>query len=78
MLELKIGRHTYKITEDDEFLDNHSCVQLLTQSKERISWGHRPTPCLSKKAIKEISAFDRLQKTHNYGNRCELFTLKLK
>jgi len=55
MLTLKIGRHAYKITKDDRFLDNGACVQLLTQSEERSSWGSRPNPVLSKRAIKELS-----------------------
>lgn len=59
MIELKIGRHTYVITELDRFTDNGSCVQLTTQSKERSHWGFRLDPVLSKRAIKELKVFDR-------------------
>ena len=29
-MELKIGRHTYNITEIDMFMDNGACIQLLS------------------------------------------------
>lgn len=78
MIELKIGRNTYDVTEKDEFMDNGSVVQLLTQSKERYDWGHQPNPGLSKRAIKEISKFDRVQQDHNYGTSVSIFRLKIK
>jgi len=38
-VNLKIGRNNYTITKEDKFIDNGSCVMLLTQSKEkRIRW----------------------------------------
>jgi len=37
-MEMKIGRHTYTITEEDRFLDNKSCILLLTQSKENVNY----------------------------------------
>lgn len=46
---MKIGRHEYEIVKGDKFLDNGHTVQLLTQSKEAISWGHQPHPSLSKR-----------------------------
>jgi len=58
---LKISRHEYKITGKDKFMDNGCCVQLLTQSKEKSSWGRIPSPVLSKRAIKIISQFERIQ-----------------
>ena len=76
MVTLKIGRHTYQITDKDQFLDNESCVQLMTQSKETMSYGTRATPVLSKRTVKEISGFERVQHKHSYGNTCELFSLK--
>lgn len=75
-MNLKIGRHTYIITEKDLFMDNEACIQLLTQSKEKSNWGHRPNPVLSKKAIKEINKFERLQKKHGYDKRIQVFSLK--
>ena len=59
MITLKIGRHEYQITEKDTFMDNGACVLLITQSKEKSDWGRRPHPVLSKRAIKEISKFER-------------------
>ena len=76
MFDLKIGRHTYQITEKDEFMDNGSCVQLMSQSKEPISWGHKPSPSLSKRAIKEISHYEQASIDHSHGERVQIFTLK--
>ena len=74
-MKLKIGRHEYDISMEDEFLDNASCVQLLTQSKEKYIWGSQPDPVLSKRAIKEISKYTRIQKEHNYGDGDQVFSL---
>ena len=62
-LELKIGRHTYTITNKDKFMDNGSCVQLLTQSKEPASFGFRPNPILSKRAIKKLLSIPHTKRT---------------
>jgi len=75
-MDLKIGRHTYTITEHDLFFDNGACVQLLSQSRESSTQGHRPTPVLSKKAVREIGKHKRIQKKHYYGDKCQLFRLK--
>ena len=58
-ITLKIGRHSYEITERDEFMDNGVVVLLTSQSKEPPDWGRRPSPELSKRAIKEIGKFER-------------------
>jgi hypothetical protein len=76
-MKLKIKRHTYTITEKDLFMDNGACIQLLTQSKEKSNWGSKPTPVLSKKAIKEINKFERLQKKHGYNKSIQVFSLNL-
>jgi hypothetical protein len=76
MISIKIGRNTYEISDKDEFLDNKSCIQLITQSKEKLDYGTRPSPILTKRVIKEISAFKRVQLRHSYGTNCELFRLK--
>lgn len=77
MITLKIGRHSYDITEEDQFLDNGALVQLVTQSKERSEWGNRPNPHLSKRAIKEIAKFDHVQHEHTYQTKFELFSLRI-
>jgi hypothetical protein len=74
-ITLKIGRHTYKVTQDDTFMDNGACVTLTSQSLERSSWGHQSDPVLSKRAIKEISKFNRIQLQHGYGERVQIFSL---
>lgn len=68
LIELKIGRHKYNINKEDEFMDNGSVVQLLTQSNEKLVWGVRPDPTLSKSAIKEISKFKRVDIPGNYDS----------
>lgn len=77
MINLKIGRHTYDINENDLFMDNGSCVQLKSQSKEKSSWGHQPNPVLSKKAVKEISAYPRKDIPNRYSSKVSTFTLDL-
>lgn len=59
-LSIKVKRWEYEITERDKFLDNGACVQLLTQGKQRDSWGRKITPILSKKAINQIGKFKRV------------------
>ena len=77
-MELKIGRNIYTITEKDSFMDNGTCVQLLTQSEERSLWGRKPHSVLSKRAIKEISNYKRVQHKHNYGDMdLQIFNLKM-
>lgn len=73
MIDLKIGRNTYKITESDTFMYNRSCVQLLTQSKEKISWGKKSNPVLSKMAIKQMSKFERFQHKHTFSDNVQVF-----
>lgn len=75
MIKMKVGRHEYEIDSSDEFMDNGACVQLLTQSKELSDWGRRPNPVLSKRAVKEISRFSRIQKEHSYDTTVEVFSL---
>ena len=75
-MDLKIGRHTYKITEHDLFSDNGACVQLLSQSRENSIMGRRPSPELSEEAVREIGKHKRVQKKHYYGDKCQLFRLK--
>lgn len=71
-MKLKIGRHTYNITESDVFMDNGSCVQLLSQR-----YGRRFFPVLSKKAIKKIARFKRIEIPHRYGIGVQVFKLDI-
>jgi len=75
MLTLKIGRHTYEITAADRFLDNGARVQLTTQSKEMSSWGSRPNPVLSKRAIKELNKCEQVDHESPY-QRCRYFGIE--
>ena len=76
-ITLKIKRHEYEITEKDEFLDNGSCIQLLTQSKEYDRWAQESTPKLSQKMVKEISRYERIPRKGRYNTRYSVFSLKL-
>lgn len=76
-ITLKIKRHEYEITEKDEFLDNGSCIQLLTQSKEHDRWMQESTPKLSQKMVKEISRYERIPRKGRYNKRYSVFSLKL-
>lgn len=75
MISIKIKRHEYKITNDDIFMDNGACVQLLSQSKEPSNWGHQPNPVLSKRAVKEINAYKRIEQKHSYTTDVQVFSL---
>ena len=75
LLKIKVGRHEYEITEADEFLDNGSCVQLLTQSKESSAWGARKRPILSKREILVIGKFVHNPIKHGYGHTVKVFSL---
>jgi hypothetical protein len=76
---LKVGRHEYKISREDLFMDNGACVQLLSQSREKVRWGKRHAPILSKRAVKEISKFNKIQKPHRFagGVDVEVFSLEI-
>jgi len=76
---LKIKRNEYTITEKDRFLDNGVCVQLLTQSKERGTWGGKPYPVLSKRAVAEIDKYERINEVENnfHGMKSVTFSLSL-
>ena len=77
MIDLRIGRHIYTITNKDIFFDNGACVRLMTQSKRTDEWGPNIEPTLSKAAIKKISKFKHIQKRHRYGNDCKVFSLDI-
>ena len=74
---LKIGKHKYQITKKDQFMDNGACVQLLSQSKEPSDWGHRASPILSQKAIKQIENYRMIPKKHKYSSNVEVFSLDI-
>ena len=77
-IRLKIGRNEYDITSNDTFMDNGACVQLTSQSKEKIQLGGgRCSPVLSKKAVKEISKLERMQLQHGYGSTVQIFSLNI-
>ena len=74
-MKLKIRRKEYEITSRDRFMDNGSCVQLLTQNGPWKNWGYT-TPVLSKKAIKELHKFKIIEHEHNYGSNVSIFSIE--
>lgn len=75
MLQIKIKRNTYNITEHDTFMDNGVCIQLMTQTNEYTSGFGFIYPKLSKKVIKEISKYKRVLLRHAYGDNIQVFKL---
>lgn len=75
MIKLKIGRGEYSITSNDTFMDNGTCVQLTSKKNPRV--GSFINPILSKRAVKEISRFKRMQLQHGYGGSVQLFSLDI-
>jgi|TARA_R110000851_G_scaffold103941_1_gene221323 hypothetical protein len=67
IVKLKISRYQYSITRKDRFLDNGKCVQLISQSQEKLVWGIRSTPVLSKRAVQEISKLMRVDVVNETG-----------
>lgn len=71
---IKIGRNEYTFTEDDVFLDNGSCIQVLT--RDGVSQGYaRYSPlCLTQKAIKDLEKrCKRVEiKDHPYSGKSRL------
>ena len=65
-MNLKIGKNEYTITKEDQFMDNGACVQLLSQSQEPTRWGHRASPILSQKAIKQIENYRMIPRKNRY------------
>jgi hypothetical protein len=75
LVSLKIGRQVYDITEDDKFLDNGACIQIITKRGPFDTWRHT-TPILTKKAMREIGAFARVNHPHKYSSGCTVFSLQ--
>jgi len=76
LTSIKIKRHVYNITESDRFMDNGCCVQLMTQTRENATWGRPPLPVLSKREVKRIGAFSRVEVPHQYGKHVSVFKLQ--
>jgi len=75
LVSLKIGRQVYDITEADKFLDNGACVSILTKRGPFSDW-HFTIPIMTKKALREIGAFIRVNHSHKYGAGCTVFSLQ--
>lgn len=67
-IELKIGRHTFQISEWDLVLDNGSCAQLV--SKEIFKdWGTY-APVMSKKMFKDMKRLGFLYTNDDLKELC--------
>lgn len=75
---LTIDRKHYDITTDDRFMDNGSCIQLLTQNKKPMvrfnSRGGSPV-VKTKKALKTICQLEWKDHTHQYGDTVRVFSV---
>jgi hypothetical protein len=76
MFELKIGRDTYQITENDRFLDNGACVQLVTQKGRWENYSYKNI-VLTQKAVREISKFEKVYLSYGGIVDCKLYSLVL-
>ncbi len=56
---LKIGRHTYQITDKDVFRQTGSNYVLLTQGRDKLVGGYLVMPRLSRVAMKSIDRYKR-------------------
>lgn len=81
-IKLKIGKYEYDITEADKFLDNGACVQLLTQSKEKIKRydSRPPSPKLSLTLIQKIKKMELIQRPvpAHLMSHCRIFSIRIK
>jgi hypothetical protein len=77
VMVLKIRNQEYEITEKDKFLDNGSCIQLITKNRSLGKW-NTATPVLTKKAIKDIEPFRGESKEYpsEFCSGCKIFSLK--
>lgn len=75
LVSLKIGRNGYEITENDRFLDNGACVMIVTQRAPNRGW-RSFNPVMTKKALREISAFERVSRPSRFGEGCTVFSLR--
>lgn len=73
-LKLIIDRKEYTITKDDRFMDNGSCIQLLTQNKKPYPKGASPI-VKTKKALTALLALPRVQHQHGYGDCVSIFSI---
>jgi len=74
---IKIGRKIYEITDEDIFMDNNFCIQLLSQNKGKFFELRKTKPKLSKRAEKQINKYDRIPRYNTYGQDIEIFSLKI-
>lgn len=74
LISLRIGRRTYDITEADRFLDNGACVHILTQVRRQLVWSIEHQ-IMTKKALREIAHFTRVEHPHKFQGNCVVFSL---
>lgn len=82
-IELKIGHHTFGITEKDLVLDNGSCAQVITQAIFK-DWHDYP-PKMSKKMFKDMKKLGFLYTNDElngpchkrYGEFCTLYAFDI-
>jgi hypothetical protein len=59
LLIIKVGKKEYTITEQDRFLDNGACIQLISKNGSFGGW-HYNAIVLPKREVKRIAKFRRV------------------
>ena len=67
-IELKIGRHTFEISEQDLVLDNGSCAQVITQ--EIFKDWDTYSPVMSKKMFGDMKKLGFLYTNDQLKEQC--------
>lgn len=67
-IELKIGHHTFAISENDLILDNGSCAQVITQ-KVFKGWSSY-APIMSKKMFRDMKKLGFIYTNDELETRC--------
>lgn len=76
---LMLGRNLHDITDQDRFLDNGICVQLIKHIPMKIRFGSQDSMILSKDDIGHLKLFTQItHEQHEYLNHsanCRVFSL---
>jgi hypothetical protein len=60
-MEIKCGRRTFNVTNEDLILDNGACYQLITQKYFQDWYYH--TPVVSKTLFKKLLKYGKIRKS---------------
>lgn len=72
---LTLGRNTHQITEQDRFLNNGICTQLIKATPMKVRFGEQDTLTLSKKDIEHLQGFTQQSLTNHEYHANHVFSL---